>query len=100
MKQRQVSVIADEIQTSRSKIRETGQRRRATWPSLALRRKPLGKANSGLLSGLRRIADGFPFPPATETSGQAKRLYEDLLNSIAAVKNLNIMLGTWSMPGG
>ena len=63
MKQRQVSVIADEIQTSRSKIRETGQRRRATWPSLALRRKPLGKANSGLLSGLRRIADGFPFPP-------------------------------------
>ena len=40
------------------------------------------------------------FPRATETSGQAKRLFESLLNSIAAVYSKNIMLGTWSMLGG
>lgn len=86
MKQRQVSVIADEIQTSRSKIRETGQRRRATWPSLALRRKPLGKANSGLLSGLRRIADGLPVSPGRRKHlARRSACLKNLLNSIAAV---------------
>lgn len=67
---------------------------------LALRRKPLGKANSGLLSGLRRIADGFPFPPGDGNIWLGEAPVWDLLNSIAAVKSKNIMLGTWSMPGG